>query len=488
MFKKSVPLGRLLWVLPWALGSPLAAEPEGTAPTPPLTITRIIPGNHTATIEWLRPQSVPEDSDVHYSLQVRLRIDPCEPPTETVVKGTRTSATLTGLLNNADYVVTVSAVQRSNSRVLARSPERFVTPGDIPGIVIDYLHKGDPAYAPKGQYIGSPSIARLPDGQLVAGHDFFGKGGSQDYSRVFRSDDRGRTWHHVSDVAPAFWGKLFVHRSKLYLLACRNEYADLLLHESPDGGVTWRQPVVVAAGRYHKAPVPVVAHAGRLWTCVEQQTGGWPAGFQALALSVSAESDIRDPRNWTVGKPLPYDPAWAPKGWATLTSNHGFLEGNAVVDPQGRLLNILRYHVSPHFKKAIALTISQEDCSLSFNRLIDFHGGMTKFTIRRHPETGVYWSLVNRVTDPAKPAMRSVLTLVASADLNEWTAVRDILRDDRETAPQYTGFQYIDWLFDDEDIVFVSRTAYNGAHNYHDANHLTFHRIPDFARGFTPGG
>ncbi len=52
-----------------------------------------------------------------------------------------------------------------------------------------------------------------------------------------------------------------------------------------------------------------------------------------------------------------------------------------------------------------------------------------------------------------------------------------------ETAPEYTGFQYVDWLFDGDDLIFVSRTAYNGAHNYHDANHLTFHRVKNFARG-----
>ncbi len=90
---------------------------------------------------------------------------------------------------------------------------------------------------------------------------------------------------------------------------------------------------------------------------------------------------------------------------------------------------------------------------------------MTKFIIRRHPGTGVYWSLVNRVTRSDKAAMRSVLTLVSSSDLEKWNLVRDILRDDREVAPEFTGFQYTDWLFDGEDIGFVSHTAYNGAHN-----------------------
>jgi hypothetical protein len=48
------------------------------------------------------------------------------------------------------------------------------------------------------------------------------------------------------------------------------------------------------------------------------------------------------------------------------------------------------------------------------------------------------------------------------------------------------GFQYVDWLFEGKNIVFLSRTAYDdgmgGAHNNHDANFLTFHRIKKFRK------
>ena len=49
---------------------------------------------------------------------------------------------------------------------------------------------------------------------------------------------------------------------------------------------------------------------------------------------------------------------------------------------------------------------------------------------------------------------------------------------------KHHGFQYADWLFDGDDIVFVSRTAFDdsegGAADYHNANYLTFHRIENF--------
>jgi len=44
------------------------------------------------------------------------------------------------------------------------------------------------------------------------------------------------------------------------------------------------------------------------------------------------------------------------------------------------------------------------------------------------------------------------------------------------------GFQYADWVFDGNDILAAVRTAYNGAHNLHDSNMITFHRLQDFRR------
>lgn len=46
------------------------------------------------------------------------------------------------------------------------------------------------------------------------------------------------------------------------------------------------------------------------------------------------------------------------------------------------------------------------------------------------------------------------------------------------------AFQYVDWQFDGADLVAASRTAFDdglgGAHNQHDANYMTFHRVRAF--------
>ena len=33
-----------------------------------------------------------------------------------------------------------------------------------------------------------------------------------------------------------------------------------------------------------------------------------------------------------------------------------------------------------------------------------------------------------------------------------------------------------------DDIIYVLRTAYGGAHNFHDSNRITFHRVRDFRK------
>jgi len=59
-----------------------------------------------------------------------------------------------------------------------------------------------------------------------------------------------------------------------------------------------------------------------------------------------------------------------------------------------------------------------------------------------------------------------------------------LMEDRHEKTPEEsawkTGFQYADWQFDGDDIIYLVRTAYSGAPNYHDANRITFGRVEDF--------
>ena len=54
------------------------------------------------------------------------------------------------------------------------------------------------------------------------------------------------------------------------------------------------------------------------------------------------------------------------------------------------------------------------------------------------------------------------------------------LLDFRTCNEKEVGFQYVDFEFDGDDIIFLCRTALNGAANFHDSNYSTFHRISAF--------
>ena len=86
-----------------------------------------------------------------------------------------------------------------------------------------------------------------------------------------------------------------------------------------------------------------------------------------------------------------------------------------------------------------------------------------------------YWGLVNKNANPQ--AVRNVLALISSDNVRDWRVDSVLLM--HPDAGNH-AFQYVDWQFDGDDIVAVSRTAYGDSRNFHDANYLTFHRVRGF--------
>jgi hypothetical protein len=354
----------------------------------------------------------------------------------------------------------------------------------VPGAVIDH------SPASSGKYIGSPSIAVLPDGSYVASHDFFGPGTPyrrMAISRVFRSEDRGKTWTQTAELVGQFWSTLFTHRGALYILGTRAEYAAVIIRRSSDGGRTWSEPTdrdtgILAEGQYHTAPVPVIVHGERLWRAMEiksKKTRGWGGEyFQAGVMSAPVDADLLRAESWTVSEPLARPDAVPGRAW---------LEGNVVVTPGGELWNMLRITAG---SKAAVTRIADDGRSLSLHpgqAVVNFPGGAKKFTIRHDDRTGLYWTLVNPVLPEYRkhnPAsVRNTLAVMTSPDLKTWTVHKTVLH---HPDVRKHGFQYVDWVFDGRDIAAVSRTAFDdglgGAHSAHDANFMTFHRIREFRK------
>ena len=347
-----------------------------------------------------------------------------------------------------------------------------------------------------GWYIGSPSLAILPDGAYVASHDLFGGVSSKRTTYVYRSENRGATWAFASAVTNQTWSNLFVHRGALYVMGPGGERGRACIRQSSDGGRTWSQPtgpengLLSEEGGFHTAPVPVVSHNGRLWRAFEQRvrtqtaTEPWASWFAVTVMSAPEEADLLRAENWQFSKPLESQQGWLEGGFG------GWLEGNMVVAPGGRLVNLLRVHVKEGRPEVAALVdVQQEPLAATFNptNFVRFPGGAKKFTIRYDEPTGRYWTLANPVLPPhtnvSASAVRQTLALMSSGDLRTWTMHRLLLHHpDRRDH----GFQYVDFLIEGADIVYVSRTAYDdgvfGANSFHDANFLTFHRIAGFRR------
>ncbi len=358
---------------------------------------------------------------------------------------------------------------------------------EVPGVVINHIP------ASSKIYIGSPGIAVLPNGHYIAKHDEFGPGSAEHQeaiTQVFTSTDRGTTWSHQATVKSMYWASVFVHQGNLYLMGTSKNHGDTIISRSADGGKTWSVPqdktsgILLDDAKYHCAPVPIVIHEGRIWRGMEDAMGpgNWGDHFRAFMMSAPVDSDLLRAESWTSSNRIGRDPRWLEGKFG------GWLEGNAVVAPDGHVVDMLRVDYSPDGGKAAIIPISADGKAATFDSttgFVDFPGGAKKFTIRFDPASRMYWALANPILphhrDPRPDRIRNAVALMRSGDLRQWE-MRCIVLYHPDVDKH--GFQYLDWLFEGDDIIVASRTAYGigdkAAHRQHDANYLTFHRIGSF--------
>ena len=357
-----------------------------------------------------------------------------------------------------------------------------------PGVIIDHVP------ATSGRYVGSPSIVTGTNGYYLASHDFFGPKSNehqQAVTAVFCSRDRGVSWQRIAIIDGQFWSSLFVNSGVVYLLGTDRHHGNVIIRRSADGGKTWTTPLDNSTGllrddgEYHCAPTPVIEFRGRLWRGMERRKPavGWGSNYCAGVLSAPISADLLAATNWTFSNFLPSDRSWN-KG-----DMRGWLEGNVVITPAGQIFDVLRVDTLKYPEKAALVSVSRDGEILSFDPatgFVNLPGGAKKFTIRYDPLSRSYWTLVNVVPPesetPARPAtIRNLLALTTSKDLTNWTQRAVCFS---HSDPVKHGFQYVDWQFEGDDIIAACRTASDdqdgGAHTYHDANFLTFHRVKDF--------
>lgn len=384
---------------------------------------------------------------------------------------------LEGLGEDEEYEFFVASGEKKSRTRLARCSRSV-------GTVVNYLHPDDEVYAFSGRYLASPSLVRHPDGYLLASMDVFASLHPQNLTLIFRSDDDGATWHYVCELMPCFWGKMFIHKGELYMLSCATEYGDLLIGKSEDGGKTFSAPTVLLRGSngkncntgVHKNPQNIVHHGGRIYETLEWGSwGNQDYRHAAMVMSCREDDDLLVPENWHFTPPRRFE-RFTPE-MQDLPENSMTIEGTLVLAPDGRLLNAMRFEKYGH---ALVYEVNTEapDAMLTYSHLMKFPANFSKFMIKRDAVTGDYYSVATRLYCE-RPSTRNLLSLLRSHDLVSWEVVTDLL-DYRHESADEVGFQYVDFEFEGDAIIFLCRTAIGGAKNFHDTNYATFHRVEKF--------
>jgi len=279
----------------------------------------------------------------------------------------------------------------------------------VPGVVIHHSPQSS------GIYIGSPSLAVLAGGDYVASHDEFGPKSTEHQraiSHVYRSADRGQSWQRIATINGAFWSTLFTRGESLYLVGADKHHGNAVIRRSNDGGRTWTEPrdrrsgLLRNDGQYHCAPVPVVEHRGRLWRGMERRDPpvGWGVNYRAGMLSVAADADLLDADQWTFATFLPSNTNWNQGDFGA------WLEGNAVVAPDGELVDVLRVQTRSPDERAAIVRVIDDGRTMSFDPdrvFVPFPGGAKKFTIRWDDRASLYWALASTTPTPQTTASRT---------------------------------------------------------------------------------
>lgn len=334
----------------------------------------------------------------------------------------------------------------------------------------------------------------LPDGSYLAACT--GTGRDKGIT-MYISRDKGATWSQHGNFSSkknlvTNYCNLFTHRGAVYIMGVGPDREGLRICRSDDGGLNWTRAVdaesgLLFPGQFHTAPVPMAVADGRIWRACETYPDKDP-----LMVSAPEDSDLLLASNWTrtntVGRA------------STLVDGNkmsgSIIEGNAVVAPDGKVVNLIRTNSTKTSAYATILHTEGVD-SLWFDPETDWvrmPGGGKKFTVRRDGGDGLYWALTNPdykgesnhiglgyKTGISHSLMRNRLVLLCSSDLVNWMEVKTVLYD---PDPFFHGFQYADWMFDGDDIVGVVRVGAPESRGLpvrqHDSNMMTFIRIKDF--------
>lgn len=299
---------------------------------------------------------------------------------------------------------------------------------------------------------------------------------SCDRTEVFASEDNGETWEYRGQVKNLWWATIFAHKGELYLIGrydtlgfSRGGEHYIGVTKSTDGGRTWTEITAEQGGvsyygyAVHCGPTPVVEANGRIYRVFES-TQGEKREFVAIC---DANADLLNPKNWY---------------FSNYYSNNAFPnEGNAIVTPEGNIYILARLGTETAFLMRLL-----GNNNISAIGQIKFPSTANKFTCRYDAKTGKYLAIVCPLVDPDCEYQRNFSALAVSDDLVNWRIAEMLLCDREIVNPSVSvsqhAFQYVDWVFDGDDILMVVRESAEDCKNFHDSNYLTMYRIENYTQ------
>ena len=154
---------------------------------------------------------------------------------------------------------------------------------------------------PENVYAGSPSIARMRSGRLLASYEWFHpkpyKEAVPNATEVLISDDDGASWTMAS-CQDFIWATIWTHENDAYLIGNRRKSRDIIIGRSRDGGCTWEGPVTLFEGKHHCAPTPVLIHNGYAYRAFETCDAPSRSDWNSLVVAGDLSRDLLDPAAW----------------------------------------------------------------------------------------------------------------------------------------------------------------------------------------------
>ena len=360
-----------------------------------------------------------------------------------------------------------------------------------------------------GTMIDTPCLAKLPSGRLLASNNIDGSWGGgigqAGLDRVFpggrnffihASDDDGETWRTLTRLQLAD-GMLLTFEDAVYVLGTGREGGvrrDVYITRSTDGGETWSDLARIHEGPAWNSATGVVIRDGQLYRAYD--TASHQVGRQLFVLAGDLSRDLLDPTSWRHSNKVGFPglPKVMKRSLYPKYRDH-WLEAN-VVDLRGRLTAIARCRIDEygtcHLAGVCDLSDADGQLELEFTQFYPFPGGQQKFHILYDPESDLYWMVGNLVTDPQNHTgwyeglkergykggagnERRILALFYGLDGLNWIQAGVVAM----SKNPLQGFMYSHMLVDGDDLLFAVRTSKEGGNN-HDAELVTFHRLPNF--------